>query len=103
MDIKDEHPDGLTRIKVSTDYLKKEIAKQGIDPKVKSQLVEQLDTLNRLIEEYINYPTDQDKIKIARTYYTMLYKKFGGDRREQDADNAALFDFINKRYEDLSK
>ena len=103
MDVKDEHPDGLTRIKVSTDYLKKEIAKEGIDPKVKTQLIEQLDTLNRLIEEYINYPTDQDKIKIARTYYTMLYKKFGGDRRERDADNTALFDFIDKRYEELTK
>ena len=103
LNIKDEHPDGLARIKVSTDYLKKEIARQGIDPKVKAQLVNQLDELNRLIDEYINFPVDKDKMKITRTYYTMLYKKFGGDRREQDADNAALFDFINKRYEDLNK
>ena len=104
MGVKDEHPDGLTRIKVSTDYLKKEIAREGIDPKVKAMLVDQLDQLNRLIDDYINFPVEEDKIKIARTYYTMLYNKFGGDRREQDADNPALFDYIDKRYkEELNK
>lgn len=104
MGIKDEHPDGLTRVKVSTDYLKKEIAREGIDPKVKAILVDQLDQLNRLIDDYINFPVEEDKIKIARTYYTMLYNKFGGDRREQDADNPSLFDYIDKRYkEELNK
>lgn len=102
LNIKDEHPDGLARIKTSCDYLKKEIAKEGIDPKVKSTLINQLDQLNKLIDDYINFPKDQDNYRIARKYYTLLYKKFGGDRREKDTDNDALFDAIDNRYNETS-
>ena len=101
--MQDEHPEGLTRIKVSCEYLKKEIAKESIDPKMKAQMVEQLDQLNRLIDEFINYPKDKDKIAIWRKYYILLYKKFGGDRRERLADNDALFDRIDDRYDELIK
>ena len=101
--IQDEHPEGLTRIKVSCEYLKKEIAKESIDPKMKAQMIEQLDQLNRLIDEFINYPKDKDKIAVWRKYYILLYKKFGGDRRERLADNDALFDRIDDRYDELIK
>lgn len=101
MHIQDEHPGELARIKVSCEYLKKEIAKESLDPKLKAQLVEQLDQLNRQIEEFLNYPKDQDKIYIYRKYYALLYKKFGGDRREKIADNDALFDRIDSRYDEL--
>ena len=53
--------------------------------------------------EDINFPKDQDNIRIIRTYYSLLYKKFGGDRREKIADNDALFDYIDTRYKDSYK
>ena len=40
-------------------------------------------------------------MRILRIYSIMLYKKFGGDRREADTDNSALFDAIDNRYNDL--
>ena len=57
---------------------------------------------NNYFNDYINFPKDQDSCRAIRLYYTMLYKKFGGDRREQDTDNDALFDAIDDRFEDLN-
>lgn len=101
--VKDEHPDGLTRIKTSTDYLKREIAREGIDPKLKREMIGQLERLNILIDEYVSVPRDKDNIAITRAFYTMLYNEFGGDRREQDTDNNALFDNTDSRYRDLRR
>ena len=58
--VKDEHPDDLARIKVSVEYLKKEISREGIDPKLKSKLINQMDELNRIIDEFLNFPKDKD-------------------------------------------
>ena len=102
LNVQDEHPGDLARIKTSVDYLKREISKEGLDPKIKKELVAELNKLNKLIDDYINFPKDKDAMRIIRLYYTMLYKKFGGDRREQDTDNDALFDAIDDRFEDLN-
>lgn len=102
-DAEDEHPGSITRIKISMDYLKKEISREGIDPKMKSRMIEQLDQLNKIIDDYINFPKDKDNMRIIRTYYTLLYKKFGGDRREKLADNDALFDYVDTRYKKVYK
>jgi len=99
----DEHPAGLTRIQVSIDYLKKELSRESLDPKMKNLLVQQINDLQKLIDDYVNFPKDEDNIKIIRTYYTKLYDKFGGDRREQDTDNDSLFDTIDDRYSGLIK
>ena len=56
-----------------------------------------------LMEEYIKYPRDEDSMRILRLYYIKLYEKFGGDRREQDTDNDALFKQIDDRYNELNK
>lgn len=102
LNCQDEHPKDLARIKVSVDFIKKELAKEGLDPKMKKELIEELSKLNKLIDDYMNFPKDQDAIRAIRLYYTMLYKKFGGDRREKDTDNDALFDAIDNRFEDLN-
>ena len=96
--IQDEHPQGLARIKTSIEYVKRELAKQSLDPKMKMELVKQLEDLNKLIEDYINFPKDEDSMSITRQYYIQLYKKFGGDRREKNSNNSQLFDQIDKRF-----
>ena len=103
MGVQDEHPNDLARMKVAADYLKKEISREGLDPKMKTRMINQLDELNKIIDEYINFPKDQDNMRVIRTYYTLLYKKFGGDRREKIADNDALFDYVDTRYKDAYK
>lgn len=99
--VQDEHPEELARIKTSVDYIKRELSKEGLDPKIKTQLVEELNKLNRLIDEYKNFPKDQDSMRILRLYHVKLYEKFGGDRRERDTDNNALFQAIDDRYKEL--
>ena len=96
----DEHPEALARIKTSIDYLKKELQRDSIDPSMKKELLDQINYLNKLIEDYMNFPKDEDSMRIVRLYSIMLYKKFGGDRREKDADNNAIFDQLDKRYND---
>ena len=102
LNVQDEHPKKLARIKTSVDYIKRELAKEGLDPKMKKELIDELSRLNKIIDDYINFPKDQDSCRAIRLYYIMLYKKFGGDRREQDTDTNALFDTIDDRFEDLN-
>lgn len=94
----DVHPEELARVKTSIDYIKKELSKEALDPKIKMQLVEQLNQLNKLVEDYKNFPKDKDSMRILRLYHIKLYEKFGGDRREKDTDNDALFQTIDDRY-----
>lgn len=101
--LQDEHPEGLTRIKTAIDYLKRELQRDTIDPAMKREILEQINFLNHLIEEFMNFPKDEDSMRIVRLYSIMLYKKFGGDRREKDADNDAIFDQLDKRYRDSLK
>lgn len=97
----DEHPAELARVKTSVDYIKRELAKEGLDPKIKAQLLDQLNKLNKLIDDYKNFPKDKDSMRILRLYHIKLYEKFGGDRREQDTDNDSLFDTIDDRYREV--
>ena len=97
----DEHPEELARIKTAVDYIRHELSKEGIDPKIKNQLVDQLNRLNKLIDEYKSYPRDKDSMRILRLFHVKLYEKFGGDRREKDTDNNALFDYIDQRYKEV--
>lgn len=97
----DEHPAELARIKTSVDYIKRELSKEGLDPKIKAQLLDQLNKLNKLIDDYKNFPKDKDSMRILRLYHIKLYEKFGGDRREHDTDNDSLFDTIDNRYREV--
>ena len=101
--IKDEHPDGLARINVSCEYIRSEIAKEDIDPKLKEELIGQLREMEALIEDFINFPKDKDSYTGIRMYYIYLYKTFGGDLREMDTDNDAIFKTIDQRYNQLNK
>jgi len=99
--IQDEHPAELARIKTTADYIRKELGKEALDPKLKRELLGELDKVNELIRQYIEYPKDEDSMRILRLYHIKLYEKFGGDRRESDTDNDALFDTIDNRYGNL--
>ncbi len=99
----DEHPTGLTRIKTQIDFLERELRNTGLDPAMKSELQKQLDIQNKLIDDFINYSSDEDAFKAYRVYYTKLYKKYGGDIREKYTDNQALFDVIDSSYNKLYK
>lgn len=101
--IQDPHPAELARIKTTADYLKRELAKEGLDPKMKKEMMDQLNKVYDLIEAYKNFPKDQDSMRILRLYHIKLYEKFGGDRRERDTDNDALFAAIDNRYDALSR
>ena len=102
LNLQDEHPSDLARVKITIDYLKRELAKEALDPKLKKELLAELQKNELLIEEYIKYPRDEDSMRILRLYYIKLYEKFGGDRREQDTDNEALFKQIDDRYDQLN-
>ena len=99
--IQDEHPNTLARMNITVQYLRKELTKDTIDPKMKRELLSDLQKVEKLIEEYKNYPQDEDRMRVIRLYYIKLYEKFGGDRREQDADNDALFGTIDDRYKEV--
>lgn len=101
LNILDEHPRDLARLKTSADYLKRELSKEGIDPKLKTQMIDDLNKVNKLIDDYINYPKDQDAMRLRRLYYIKLYEKCGGDIREKYADNNAIFAAIDAKYEQL--
>lgn len=99
--LQDEHPGELARLNVTLQYLKREVAKETIDPNMKRALLINIQKCESLMEDYMNYPKDQDSMRILRLYHIKLYEKFGGDRREKDTDNEALFAQIDKRYEEL--
>lgn len=101
--LQDEHPTELTRVSTAIQYIKRELAKEGIDPKMKKELMSQLQNCQTMIDSYLNVPRDEDSMRIARLYYKKLWEKFGGDRRERDADNDAFFKHIDDRYYELLK
>jgi hypothetical protein len=99
--VQDPHPNNLHRVAISIQFIRKELAKQHLDPKLKLQLSQQLNDLQALMDDFINYSEDEDNMYLVREYYKALYDKYSGDPREQDADNDALFDEIEKRYNSL--
>lgn len=103
LDKMDPHPRYLARIKVDVDYLKRELAKETIDPKLKKQMVDQLNEMQKILDDFVNTPDDGSQAFVIRQFYTELYKKFGGDRREQDTDNEALWKTVDDRYDELMK
>lgn len=103
MGAQDEHPSNLTRIQTQIDYLKKELRNASLDPAMKADLQKQLEEQQKLIDDFINYSGDTDAYKAYRVYYTKMYKKYGGDIREKYTDNEALFDNIDRVYQQLNK
>lgn len=103
LNLKDEHPDGLARIQVQIEYLQRELSKEGLDPLVKKELMMQLEMQKKLIDDFINYSSDQDGAKAIRVYYTKLYEKYGGDIREKYTDNDAIFEIIDNAYENVKE
>ena len=99
--LQDEHPQQLARTKTTIEYLKREVSKDSIDPKMKKQIMEDIQKAEKLIEDYINFPKDEDSMRILRLYHIKLYEKCGGDLRERDTDNEALFDTVDERYKRL--
>lgn len=103
LNVKDEHPDGLTRIKVQIEYLEKELRNINLDPKMKMDLQKHLATQMQIVKDFIDSSKDPDVYKAYNVYYTKLYEKYGGDIREKYTDNEAIFNTIDQRYKDISK
>ena len=101
--VQEEHPGQLARIKTNIEYIKKELSKDSIDPKIKRQLLDDLQRTEKLVQEYIDFPKDKDCTRILRLYHIALYKMVGGDFRELDTSNNALFDMIDSRYDQVLK
>lgn len=96
--IADEHPNGLLRINISIQYIRRELSKKNLDPKMKLQLVAQLNELQKLVDEYNDNSGNSDYMYVLTKFYVCLAKKCNGDYREKDIDNDALFDTMDDRY-----
>ncbi len=96
--VADEHPNGLLRVNISIQYIRRELSRKNLDPKMKLQLVSQLNDLQKLVDEYNDNSGNDDYMYILKKYYVMLNKKCNGDFREKDVDNNALFDTMDDRY-----
>lgn len=101
LNVKDEHPDGLTRIKTQIDYLTNELRNTGLDPKMKEDLLKQLDVQRKLIDDYLEAAKNPETRDIYKIFYAKLYEKYGGDKREKYTDNDALFQMIDDRYKNI--
>lgn len=96
--IADEHPNNLLRINISIQYIRRELSKKNLDPKMKLQLVAQLNELQKLVDEYNDNSGNTDYMYVLNKFYVYLAKKCNGDYREKDVDNDALFDTMDDRY-----
>ena len=103
LDKMDPHPMYLARIKVDIDYLKRELSKETMDPKMKKMILSEINSMESILNDFVNMPNDGTQAFVIRQFYIELYKKFGGDRREQDTDNEALWKTIDDRYNNLKK
>lgn len=103
LNVKDEHPDGLTRIKTQIDFLNNELKNTELDPKMKMDLMKQLEEQKKLIDDYLTIARNPETRDIYKMYYAKLYEKYGGDVREKHTDNDALFQMIDDRYKNILK
>lgn len=96
--VTDSHPNELLRVNISIQYIRRELSKKNLDPKVKLQLVSQLNELQKLVDDYNNNSGDDNYMYLLKRYYVLLNKKYNGDYREKDVDNDALFATMDDRY-----
>lgn len=96
--VADSHPNELLRLNISIQYIRRELSKKNLDPKVKLQLVSQLNELQKLVDDYNDNSGDDDYMYLLKRYYVLLNKKCNGDYREKDVDNDALFATMDDRY-----
>lgn len=78
----DVHPVEITRIKDQSDYLKKEIQREDLDPKFKKEIMDQINEIDKQLDDLIstNYKgAISDYNYTNHLYQLMLYKLFGGD------------------------
>lgn len=100
--VADEHPNELLRVNISIQYIRKELSKENVDPKLKMQLVSQLNELQKLIDDYMNNSGNDEYMYIYKEYMKELNRQYGGDPRERyNADNDAIFDTMDKRYNEV--
>lgn len=99
----DVHPENLARIKTQIEYLERELRNTAMDPMMKKDLQRQLDIQKDLIRSFIDYESDKNEHNAFRLYLSKLYEKYGGDIREVYTNNIALFEYIDKRVDELIK
>ena len=95
------HPSTSTRVQNALNYLKNEVSKENIDPKMKKEMEDQIKSIEKDINKYlssskiISYNADQE---LRRNYEKFIYNMFGGDIREKISDNQQTYDNIDKIY-----
>lgn len=113
MRLPDEHPAAITRVKDQSDYLKKELEKEDLDPKFKKEIMNQIKDIDKQVEKLtkINYKGAMSDYGISIHFYQlMLYKIFGGDpmdlfyRWTKDDIHQDIEDVYNRKlYEQASE
>ncbi len=77
----DPHPADAARANGQLKYLETELKKSDIDPKIKKQIQEDIDSINKSIDEFIDIDME-DPYVFKRIYAAVLLKLCGGDIRE---------------------
>ncbi|MCK9198160.1 MAG: hypothetical protein M0P49_00990 [Bacilli bacterium] len=77
----DPHPADAARANGQLKYLEVELKKSDIDPKIKKQIQEDIDSINKLIDEFTDIDME-DPYVFKRIYAAVLLKLCGGDIRE---------------------
>lgn len=81
----DEHPATVSRIKDQLNYLEKELAKEDLDPKMKKEIQNQIDDIEKSLNRIISIEYDDalsDFHYMDHAYQALLYYIFGGDPKD---------------------
>lgn len=96
-----EHPYNASRIKNQMRYLKAEIKKEDIDPKMKKDLQDQIDQIDNYMTDIMTKVEATDPKICLRIYKLVMLKIFDGDVRQAIANIIDDDDKYNKKYDNL--
>ena len=94
-----EHPSAISRIREQSEYLKREIEKEDIDPKVKKEMMEQIKEIDKTIDEVTR--VSKEDIPKFHLFHNILnninLKLFGGDFKD------IPYNAISTTYDDVER
>lgn len=96
----DAHPETVARAKNELRYIKVELNKQNIDPKLKRELLSQEKELEEVLDKMTSYDGADPRV-IRRLWNGILLKCFDGDVRQGIANIFDDDDKYNKKYDNL--
>ena len=94
----DEHPAEISRITEQSKYLKKELEKEDLDPKVKKEILKQIQEIDKVIKDVTNLK-DKNKYNIFFNMINVMNMKlFKGDFRDKLYNRNSTYDDIERVY-----